>query len=322
MIYWQKVEKMRDFFACHYVTFFSPDAEGSALCDILSNQAAKNWNYNAKIRGDMIINGVQMPASTKRMRDRVAYVQTDNNFTPDMSVRQTMLFHAFLREPGTHARSRDTKGRINALIEDLGLAQVRHTRVKDLTVSEKQRLNVACHLLLDADIVVLDQPTRGMDIFDTFFLVEYLRQWAARGRIVMLTLQPPTYEILTMISKVVLLSTGRLMYHGKRREMLPYFAFIDYPCPAYKNPSDYYRELQHLWPYFSIKTDRFFSVVDLVTLDNLSSEAMLESSQRIDQLASAFRRRAEQLSDPGPPGMMPPKVKKANLIVQVIGLWL
>ena len=41
-----------------------------------------------------------------------------------MSVRQTMLFHAFLREPGTHARARDTKGRINALIEDLGLAQV------------------------------------------------------------------------------------------------------------------------------------------------------------------------------------------------------
>ena len=67
--------------------------------------------------------------------------------------------------------------------------QVRHTRVRDLTVSEKQRLNVACHLLLDADIVVLDQPTRGMDIFDTFFLVEYLRQWAARGRIVALTLQ-------------------------------------------------------------------------------------------------------------------------------------
>jgi hypothetical protein len=46
------------------------------------------------------------------------------------------------------------------------------------------------------------QPTRGMDIFDTFFLVEYLRQWAARGRVVLLTIQPPTYEIFTMISKV------------------------------------------------------------------------------------------------------------------------
>ena len=111
-----------------------------------------------------------------------------------------------MREPGTLTRGRDTKGRINALIEDLGLSQVRimmrimrimmrivpteeldklqvkHTRVADLTVSlltsdhpflplikiiviivfkvsEKQRLNVACHLLLDTDIVLLDQPT-------------------------------------------------------------------------------------------------------------------------------------------------------------------
>ena len=30
---------------------------------------------------------------------------------------------------------------------------------------------------------MLDQPTKGMDIFDTFFLVEYLRQWAGRGNI-------------------------------------------------------------------------------------------------------------------------------------------
>ena len=94
----------------------------------------------------------------------------------------------------------------------------------------------------DADIVVLDQPTHGMDIFDTFFLVEYLRQWAGRGRIVIMTLLPPTYEILTMISKIVLISMGKLMYFGKRREMLPYFAFIEYPCPAYKNPADYYRK--------------------------------------------------------------------------------
>ena len=137
-----------------------------------------------------------------------------------------------------------------------------------------------------------------MDIFDTFFLVEYLRQWAARGRIVVsirrglrssnawwLTSPCPytgadhtpahirdlhhdqqgiylhiytvistqSYlHIYTVIStylsvstQVALLSLGRLMYFGKRREMLPYFAFIEYPCPAYKNPADYYREYPH-----------------------------------------------------------------------------
>ena len=60
--------------------------------------------------------------------------------------------------------------------------------------------------------------------------------------------------------------------------------------------------------------------VDLVTMDDLSNEAMLESSQRIDQLANAFKRRAEPLSDPGPPGMLPPKIKRANFIVQTFGI--
>lgn len=62
--------------------------------------------------------------------------------------------------------------------------------------------------------------------------------------------------------------------------------------------------------------------VDLVTLDDLSAEAMLESSQRVEMLAETFRRRQEALSDPGPPGPMPPKVRKENLCLQLLGLWM
>lgn len=58
----------------------------------------------------------------------------------------------------------------------------------------------------------------------------------------MVTLQPPTYEIFTMVSRVALISVGHLMYCGRRRNMLPYFSSADYPCPAFKNPSDYYRK--------------------------------------------------------------------------------
>ena len=57
-----------------------------------------------------------------------------------------------------------------------------------------------------------------------------------------------------------------------------------------------------------------------MTLDDLSAEAMVESNQRIDQMAAAYRRRVEPLSDPGPPAILPPKIKRANLIVQAIGL--
>lgn len=68
---------------------------------------------------------------------------------------------------------------MGVLIEELGLGQVLNTNVSELTASEAQRLSVACHLMSDAEIIMLDRPTVTMDIFDTFFLVEFLRQWAA-----------------------------------------------------------------------------------------------------------------------------------------------
>lgn len=81
------------------------------------------------------------------------------------------------------------------------MGQLKHTRIRDLTESEARRLSVGSQLLLDTDVVLLDQPVSGMDILDSFFLIDYLRQWAARGRIVIMTIHPPTYEIFTMMSR-------------------------------------------------------------------------------------------------------------------------
>lgn len=61
--------------------------------------------------------------------------------------------------------------------------------------------------------------------------------------------------------------------------------------------------------------------MDLVTLDDLSAEAMLESSQRIEQLADVFRRREEPLSDPGAPAGLPPSVRSANVFKQATALF-
>lgn len=65
-----------------------------------------------------------------------------------------------------------------------------------------------------------------------------------------------------------------------------------------------------------------FIAVDLVTLDNLSAEAMLESSQRVENLVDHFKQRQELMSDPGPPSIAPAKTKKASFGVQVVALWM
>ncbi|XP_050435863.1 ATP-binding cassette sub-family G member 8 [Adelges cooleyi] len=274
------------------------EREGEALLSSLADRHPCQVQH-------VLLNGQNVSIST--LAKRIAYVPAEAKLAPNLSVAQTLAFYSHLRKAPARAIPKVSQNdQMGVLIEELGLGQVLNTNVSELTASEVQRLSVACHLMSDAEIIMLDRPTVTMDIFDTFFLVEFLRQWAAGAptgvnpRIVMVTLQPPTYEIFTMVSKVALISVGHLMYCGRRRNMLPYFSSADYPCPAFKNPSDYY--------------------LDLVTLDDLSAEAMLESSQRVEQLADLFRRRVEPLPDPGPPQPLPGKPRTASVPIQVIAI--
>jgi len=81
--------------------------EGTTLCNIIAN---RHGGIGTKFRGDILINGNNVQPS--RLADRVSLVDRNINFTTDMSVRQTILFHSLMREPGTLTRGRDTKGRV------------------------------------------------------------------------------------------------------------------------------------------------------------------------------------------------------------------
>lgn len=55
-----------------------------------------------------------------------------------------------------------------------------------------------------------------------------------------MTLQPPTFEILSMCSGVLLLSGGRTIFSGNRADLPRHMSQLGYPCPPFKNPADYY----------------------------------------------------------------------------------
>lgn len=274
-------------------------SEGTAILDVLANRFNKR---KGKVKGDFILNGVYMTPT--KLSELISYVNQETDLCPEMTARQTLLFTSLLQKAAKR-NDFDPKKRTYSLLEELGLSEVRHTSVSSLTLPEKRRLLIAVALLLDTDLLLLDQPVAGMDIFDTFFLIEYLRQWAmVNDRCIIMTLHPATYEIFSMVSRVALVSTGRILYTGKRKDLLSYFAYIDYPCPSFKNPSDYY--------------------LDLVTLDNLSAEAVIESGQRIENLVEIFHRRHghNAVSLPGQASATPPPPKKSGIAIQFLALWM
>lgn len=92
-----------------------------------------------------------------------------------MSTRQTILFYNLLQSTNRENNTFDSKKRIDAIIEELNLIEVKNTCVDYLTESEKIRLQIAIALILDTDFLLIDQPIRSMDIFDSYFIIDYLK---------------------------------------------------------------------------------------------------------------------------------------------------
>jgi ABC-type multidrug transport system ATPase subunit len=95
-------------------------------------------------------------------------------------------------------------------------------------------------LVFFPEILLLDEPTTGLDSCTTRNLVSNLSDIAYKGKIVILTIHQPRSDIFKMFDKIGILSMGEIVYFGKADQIVPYFGSLGFPCPTYANPLDHY----------------------------------------------------------------------------------
>uniref|UniRef100_A0A915Q5D4 ABC transporter domain-containing protein n=1 Tax=Setaria digitata TaxID=48799 RepID=A0A915Q5D4_9BILA len=220
---------------------YTTESEMRVLLEVLSNSMAEKYLISGTIEN----NGCEM--NVNEFGDRVAYVNTSDIYSW-LTVAQTLRLGSSFVTPEIDANM------IEQLIQTLALSPYR---------------NFLCGKL---DILLLDNVTKDMNLYDMAFITDYLRDWAIKlNRIVVMAAQPPTIEILTMFRKVLLIASGRVAYFGPSSHIMSYFEEIGFPCPPFKNPCDYY--------------------VDLLTHDYLTSESSWESRNRIKRLTDIWKER-------------------------------
>ncbi|CAJ0581844.1 unnamed protein product, partial [Mesorhabditis spiculigera] len=219
-----------------------------------------------RFRGEISMNGHIL--TLKQFARRAAHVPIDAP-PSDLTVLQYLKFMSYLEQPATAAFRLENM--IDQLIKTLCLSQVKHRLLKNLSEAEKQRAKIAVAILKDTDILIVDNALRDLDVYEVAFIVDYLRDWAVKlNRIILMAIAPTNMETLLMFHKTVLLASGRIIYADWTHKLIPYFERHNFPCPALKNPCDYY--------------------VDLVTHDHLSAASSKESAARIRYLADLWKR--------------------------------
>lgn len=203
---------------------------------------------------------------------RSAYVTQADILLPTLTARETLQYSADLRLPPP-CTAEDRARLVDEIIMELGLKEAAGTRVgtslhRGLSGGEKRRVSLGVQMLANPSVLFLDEPTTGLDASSAFHLVRTLKNLAAKGRTVVVTIHQPRSEIWGLFDNLILLSRGSPVYSGAMSECLPWFETLGLPMPPFVNPAEF--------------------VVDLAAVDSRSPELEAESMARVERLRRAW----------------------------------
>ncbi|MQM17393.1 hypothetical protein Taro_050364 [Colocasia esculenta] len=208
----------------------------STLIDALANRIAKG-----SLKGSVALNGERL--ESRLLKVISAYVMQDDLLFPMLTVEETLMFSAEFRLPRTLSKSKK-KARVQALIDQLGLRRAAKTIIGDeghrgVSGGERRRVSIGIDIIHDPIILFLDEPTSGLDSTSAFMVVKVLKSVAQSGSIVVMSVHQPSYRILRLLDRLLLLSRGQTVYSGSPEGLPLFFAEFGRPIPENENRCEF-----------------------------------------------------------------------------------
>ncbi|GAB2667561.1 ABC transporter ATP-binding protein [Nocardia goodfellowii] len=119
------------------------------------------------------VRALGLPAGTAELRRRIGYVTQSPSIYSDISVRENVAYYAALYD-------RD-RAAVDAAIDAVGLGEHARQRGDELSGGQKTRASLACALVARPDLLILDEPTVGLDPVLRVDLWRRFRELAAGG---------------------------------------------------------------------------------------------------------------------------------------------
>lgn len=200
------VTAVRDFdlevFPGDFIAFFGPNGAGKTT---LLRMVAL---LTRPTRGELSFRF----GGRKLSREQIGYASHQSLVYNEMTAEENLAFYARLYTLSS------VEGRVDPMLEKMGLWRVRHQRVREYSRGMKQRLTLARALLHQPQVLLLDEPFTGLDQQASRVLTEMLRKQNGEGTTILL-MTHNLNEGLNLCSRIVIQHRGRLVFQSRREEV-------------------------------------------------------------------------------------------------------
>jgi sodium transport system ATP-binding protein len=173
-------------------------------------------------QGQVLVDSIDTRADAQAVRARLGYLSTTTRMYPRLTGRELLRYvGGFFGLAGA-----ELDRRIAAQVDTFGIGEFLDQRIDSLSTGQSQRLNLARTLLADPSLLILDEPTTGLDVLAAWQLVESVRAARRPGRLIVLAthIMP---EVEHTADRLWVLRRGRLIFDGTPSQLGAGEAFED-----------------------------------------------------------------------------------------------
>lgn len=167
------------------------------------------------VEGQVTVAGQRMGPGEPLVRETLGYVPQELGLYHDLTARENLRFFGGLYG----LRRRRLAERVGACLERVGLSNRAGDRVGTYSGAMKRRLNLAVALLHEPALLVLDEPTAGVDAHSREALLDTVAGLGAEGTAVLLASHSQD-DVQRLCDRVGILDEGRLVAEGTYRELV------------------------------------------------------------------------------------------------------
>jgi ABC-type multidrug transport system ATPase subunit len=164
--------------------------------------------------GTARVNGFDVLSDSVKVRSSIGVLPEDTGLYDRLTATETLEFYG-----GVQGLTRDVvKQRIETLLKMFELFDRRGDRVGKYSRGMRQKLALARALIHDPPVLLLDEPTLGLDVMSTRAIRDYVKNVAREGKTVLLT-SNNMYEAQLLCSQVTIMNKGAIRASGTVEEL-------------------------------------------------------------------------------------------------------
>ncbi|MBN2611854.1 MAG: gliding motility-associated ABC transporter ATP-binding subunit GldA [Bacteroidales bacterium] len=166
----------------------------------------------APFSGDVLINDISVSGNSLEVRKNLGYLPEHNPLYPEMYIREYLEYAAGLY------KNQDIKSnRINEIIELTGLAPEINKKIGQLSKGYRQRVGLAQALLHNPQILILDEPTTGLDPNQIIEIRSLIKELGREKTILLST--HIMQEVEAICDRVIIINKGEIVADGHPSEL-------------------------------------------------------------------------------------------------------